>query len=86
MAVKRTVAITMVGFILVFGVLAIYLNPGLRRAHGYRSRTGIFLLLSDVKKEIWGNHRGSGRFFPDSVRACYGPYGRGGVPYKGVKR
>ena len=27
MAVKRTVAITMVGFILVFGVLAIYLNP-----------------------------------------------------------
>ena len=27
MAVKRTVAITMIGFILVFGVLAIYLNP-----------------------------------------------------------
>lgn len=27
MAVKRTVAFTMIGFILVFGVLAIYLNP-----------------------------------------------------------
>ena len=50
MAVKRTVAITMIGFILVFGVLAIYLNPVYGVPMDIAAGLGIFLLLSDVKK------------------------------------
>ena len=68
MAVKRTVAITMIGFILVFGVLAIYLNP----VYGVPMDIAaglVFFYYYRMSKRNLGNHRGSGRLFPDSVRA-----------------